>query len=50
MISAKVILIVAVLVFVLMVIGLAFTVREFSELAEESEAQTGAQSGARTGR
>lgn len=35
MISAKVILIVAVLVFVLMVIGLALTMREFNELEEQ---------------
>lgn len=43
MISAKVILIVAVLVFVLMMIGLALTMREFNEL-EDQDRQGGKRS------
>lgn len=35
MISTKVILIVAMIVFVLMVIGLVLTMREFNEIADE---------------
>lgn len=41
MISTKLILIVAIVVFVLMAIGLMLTMREFSELADESSTRAG---------